>query len=475
MSGAARISESADALTEAPSRGLARFAQSLSYDDIPEAVRDRGKYLILDSLGIALASTTYPFAERVQAGVEALSDGPGACTVIGSDRPLALRDAVMMNGVLMHGLDFDDTHMTGLLHASVACLPAALGVAEQLDASGKDFLTAYAVGMESGIRIGASVDGGFHHVGFHATGIVAHFASALSVGRLYGLDLEQLVAAQGVSGSTAAAIQVFLESGAWTKRLHPGWAAVGGITSARLAQHGFEAPERVYEGRYGLFHTHLQDLEEKVDYAAITDGLGENWEISNVAIKPYPVCHFIHGCADAAIELYNRQSFASEDIVGIRAFVAEDTLPIVTEPIANKKEPANEYDAKFSTQFVVAGCLARGRFGLAELKDDALQDEEILRLSRMVDCVADPDSEFPTYFSGGVAVTTRSGEELTSHVRMNSGAGERALDGAAIAEKFMANATLAVSEDRATALQDAILGLDQRPVRELTALLHGKA
>ena len=472
MSDAASVANAA-ALGEAPARGLARFAHDLRYDAIPAPVRERAKYLILDALGIAFASTTYPFAERVRAGVDALADGPGDYTVIGSDRPLPLRDAVLMNGVLIHGLDFDDTHMAGLIHPSVACLPAIIGAAEQTGASGRDLLTAYAAGMETGIRIGASVDGGFHHIGFHATGIVAHFASALAAGRLYGLDEAQLVAAQGVTGSTAAAIQVFLETGAWTKRLHPGWAAVGGVTAARLAQHGFEAPERVYEGRYGLFQTHLQALEEKVDYAAMTDGLGSRWEIENVAIKPYPVCHFIHGCADAAIELHSRRSFEPDDIVAVRAFVAEDTLPIVTEPVESKKAPANEYDAKFSTQFVVAACLLRGRFGLAELKEDALADPEILRLSRMVDCSADPDSAFPTYFSGGVAVTTRSGEELTSHVRMNSGAGERALDGDAIAAKFMANAALAVPESQARALRDGVLGLDDITAAELAALLRG--
>ena len=471
MSDPMKVPESAEA--SAPvAEGLAGFAEALRYDAIPAAVRDRAKHLILDTLGIALASTTYDFAERSYAGVCALADGDGPCTVIGREQGLPLRDAVLMNGVLMHGLDFDDSHIAGMLHPTVACLPAVLGVSEQLGVSGRDLLTAYVVGMESAIRIGASAKGGFHHVGFHATGIVAHFASALAAGRLYGLDREALVAAQGVSGSTASAIQVFLETGAWTKRMHPGWAAVGGITAARLAQHGFEAPARVYEGRFGLFHTHLQALEHEVDYGAMTRGLGEDWEIENVAVKPYPACHFTHGCADAAIELHARQAFDPTDIVRIRAFIPEDTLAIVSEPTESKRQPANEYDAKFSTQFVTAACLLRGKFGLAELKDDALRDPDILRLSRMVECEADPDSLFPRYFSGGVVVTTRSGEEIAHHVRINSGAGERALSADAIVAKFMDNARLVLSESAAETLRDRILTLDAGDAGALGAALR---
>jgi 2-methylcitrate dehydratase PrpD len=451
---------------------LAAFACSLRAEDIPAPVRARAKQLILDALGVALASTTYEFAARAHDGVCALADGPGDCSVIGMADGLPLRDAVLMNGVLLHGLDFDDSHLTGMLHPTVSCLPASLGVAERTGAAGRDLLAAYIVGMEAAIRIGASVRGGFHHVGFHATGLVSHFASALAAGRLYGLDTAQLTAAQGVAGSTASAIQVFLETGAWTKRMHPGWGAVGGITAARLAQHGFEAPARVYEGRFGLFETHLQDYAKDVDYDRITAGLGETWDLLDVAVKPYPACHFTHGAADAAVELHGRGGFAPDEVTRIRAYVPGDTLPIVSEPAEQKRRPANEYDAKFSTQYVVAACLLRGRFGLAELTDAAMKDADILRLAGMVECAADPKSAYPAFFSGGVAVTTRDGQEHVSHVRVNSGAGERALDGAAIAAKFTENAALAISRDRAAAVRDQVLSLENAGARDLMQALR---
>ena len=99
-------------------------------------------------------------------------------------------------------------------------------------------------------------------------------------------------------------MQVFLEEGAWTKRFHPGWGAVAGITAARLAQHGFVGPTRPYEGKFGLFETHLQAHADQAEVARLAAGLGTRWELADTAIKPYPVCHFIHGAADAAIALH---------------------------------------------------------------------------------------------------------------------------------------------------------------------------
>ena len=235
---------------------LAAFAHGLRHEQIPADPRLRAKHLMLDAIGIALASTKHEFSGRMLRGIQALGEG-GSSPVIGSDATLTPRNAVLMNAGLMHGLDYDDTHMKAIVHATAFCLPTALALAQETGASGADLLTAYVAGMETAIRIGMAAKGGFHHGGFHATGIVSHFGAAIIAGRMYGLTIGQIAAAQGIAASTAAAIQVFLEEGAWSKRIHPGWGGVGGITAARLAQHGFVAPSRPYEGRFGLFHSHL--------------------------------------------------------------------------------------------------------------------------------------------------------------------------------------------------------------------------
>src|SRR5260370_25161364 len=125
--------------------------------------------------------------------------------------------------------------MASISRGTGAWLPAALTFGEEVDVDGRVLLVAYAAGMETAIRVGAAAKGGFHHTGFHATGVVAHFSASVVAARLLNLPSEAIVAAQGIAASTASGVQVFLEEGAWTKRMHPGGAAAAGITAARLA------------------------------------------------------------------------------------------------------------------------------------------------------------------------------------------------------------------------------------------------
>jgi 2-methylcitrate dehydratase PrpD len=456
-------------MDETPACAIARFVAGLRYQDIPPAVRERARIQILDGLGVGLASNAYPFADKAIAGLRALG-GEGGCTVLGRRERLPMRDAALANGILIHGLDFDDTHLASIVHATAAALPAALSLAEALDLHGRDLLTAYVAGMEVAIRLGAAVKGGFHHVGFHATGIVSHFSSAIVAGKLLDLTEGELVSAQGIAASSAAGVQVFLEEGAWTKRFHPGWGAVGGITAAHLARHGFVGPSRPYEGKFGLFDTHLHDAGTTIEAGRLSAGLGVQWELCDTAIKPYPVCHFVHGAADAAIALHAELP-GPQAVTRIRVLLPTPTLPVVAEPAVDKKRPQTDYAAKFSAPFVVATCLVHGRFGLAELQPEALADPEVLALCERTDCVSDPETAFPTYFSGGVELELADGRRLRRHVRINSGAGERALSIDEASDKFAAAAGMVLNVDRARRARDAILSIDERRVRETTETL----
>jgi 2-methylcitrate dehydratase PrpD len=457
---------------ETPSRQIARFAAGFRLADVPAPVRHRAKLHILDGLGLGFASHAYAYAKSAIDGVLALG-ARGECSLLGRPDRLDARDAALVNAILIHGLDFDDTHLASIIHPTCTSLPVALALGEQLQVSGEALLAAFLAGAETGIRIGGAVKGGFHHVGYHATGVVSHFASAVTAGRLLGLDADQITAAQGITGSTASGIQVFLEEGAWTKRFHPGWGAVAGITAARLAQHGFKGPSRPYEGKFGLFDTHLHSEAGHVELGELTDGLGAAWRFGDTALKPYPVCHFIHGCADAAIELH--RELAGAEIAAVTAFLPQPTLHIVAEPAEAKERPTTDYEAKFSAQFVTAACLLKGRFGLPELQPEALADPQVRALALKVRCEADPDSAFPTYFSGGLAVTLADGRTLKRHIRVNSGAGDRAMETEAVVAKFLASATMSISAARAERIRDAVLTLEEVPAADLAALLRSPA
>ena len=460
---------------------LSEFASGLRYEDIPGEIRIRARHLILDAVGIALASHDFEFARPSLAGIESLAGASaagaaeGEATVIGHPRRLPLRDAAMANGLLVHGLDYDDTHVPGIIHATASAFPCTFALGERLGASGADVVAAYVVAVEAGARIASVPRGGFHRQGFHPTGLVGAFGCALGAGRLLGLDSGRLVMAQGIALSTASGSMEFLEEGAWTKRLHPGWAAVAGLTSAYLASEGFVAPSLPYEGRFGLYRTHLgTGADGDCDFSLATAGLGETWELQRVAVKPFPACHFLHGCADAAIAIARAHDLRPEEVEEVTALVPEETIATICEPAANKVRPGSDYDAKFSVQYAVAASLARRAFGLAELDEEARTDAGILALAKRVRYRPDPASAFPRAFSGEVVVRTRDGRELRHREEINRGADERPLTNGEIAEKYMENACLTVDGARAVAIRNAVLDLDRYDdVRALAGVLAG--
>lgn len=458
---------------------LADFTHRLKAAALPQEVWNKSVDHIVDAIGLAFASQHFGFAGPGLAGIAAAGSA-GDGTVVGSKLKLAPRDAATANGYLMHGLDFDDTHPGAIVHPTVACLPVALAVGEAQDATWGEVVAAYVAGMETCIRVGRAVHGGFHHTGFHATGLVSHFSAAVVAGKLMGLDAGQIVGAQGIAASTAAGVQVFLETGAWTKRLHPGWGALAGITAATLVKHGFDAPQRPYEGRFGFFETHMQTHVGDVDVASIAAGLGDEWTLLDTAIKPYPVCHFIHGAAEAAQQLHEQIAEMAQTAKGgegarvarITCELPAPTLHIVAEPAEAKRVPRTDYEGKFSAHFVVAACLLRGRFGLAELDDASLADPEILALCQRIDCVEEVGSAFPKHFSGAVSVTLASGETLSRRIPVNLGSGGRALSREDIVAKFRGTAGVTLSPDRVDAVLEALLSASHdTPVRTITAAL----
>ena len=440
------------------SRVVADFAAGLRFEDLPRTVVDQAKLLIVDALGVAWASTTFSFATSAATAMQSL--GEGDQPVIGLALRLGLRDAAMLNGLLIHGLDYDDTHLAGVVHVSATALPTALGVASARHLSGSDLLLGYVLAVEVASRIGAAAAGGFHRAGFHPTGVAGAFGAAVAAARLDNMSAEQIATAQGFVGSLASGTMEFTERGAWTKRAHAGWAAVCGITAAAFARQGFVSPEHVYEGRYGLFRTHLPD-GENADLAALTDGLGDRWQIPEVAVKLYPSCHFTHAFIDATVELMRDESLVADDIDAVTCLIHRDAVPVVCEPRASKLVPQTDYEAKFSLPFVVAATLVNSRFSLSELSDDALRDPRVLDLATRITDADDPLSGYPHAYSGEVIVRTKSGRELRHREQVNRGAIERPIGVADVVDKFMANVELAgVGAREAQRMIDAVLTLD---------------
>jgi len=436
---------------------------------VPPEVRARAKHLILDALGIALASTQWDFARVTLAGLRELAGPGGDVPVIGQGQNLPLRDAVAMNALLVHGLDYDDTHPAGVIHASASVLPTALGLGARLGSSGQELLGAYILGMEINARLGAATKGGFHQIGFHPTGLIGVFGCTLVAARLLALDAGRAVSAQGIALSLASGSLEFLNDGAWTKRLHPGWAGAAGITAATLAKHGFVGPRAAYEGRFGLYNSHLGALAERCDLELIAHGLGTLWEIDRVAVKPVPACHFTHACTDAASLLH--AGWGGAPVRRIVARVPAGVMKTVCEPIENKRRPANAYEAQFSIPYSVATGLRFGRFTLDALEPAAFTDPQTLALAALVECEADPQADFPRYYGGEVIVELADGRVLRHGEPVNRGAEGRPISNADIVAKYRDNAARAVNSAHADRILNAVLDMEQGSASELARLL----
>jgi 2-methylcitrate dehydratase PrpD len=442
------------------SERLAAFAVGLEHDAIPAEVRTRAAHHMLDAAGIALASTRYDFAHKTLAGLQALG-AAGDVPVLGMPARMNPRDAALMNGYLIHGLDFDDTHIAGIIHPTASVLPAVLSAATMTGASGREMLTAYVVGIETATRIGACAKSAFHQVGFHPTGMVGIFGCVLAAGRLMGLNVAQLAHAQGLAVSMAGGAMEFLEDGAWNKRFHPGWAASSALTAVALAREGFVGATRPYDGRFGLFNIYGGKYTGWIDLSGISAGLGSVWELLDTAIKPFPTCHFTHAAIDAALRL--RESCPAGQIAKIEIRVPEQVFGTICEPEANKRRPKNDYDAKFSVQYLVATALVHGRLGLAELEPAFLTDPATLALVDRTSFNPFGDGPFPKAYSGAVTVTLKDGSVHEHSEPVNRGAADRPLSNAEIVEKYRANAALWAGPAKVMAMEASLLALDQTP------------
>jgi 2-methylcitrate dehydratase PrpD len=450
---------------------LAQFALSVDYDSIPAAVRDKARLHLLDSIGVGLAACGFEFAERAFAGLRRF--GAGEYSVIGMHGKLALRDAVCMNGMLIHGIEFDDTSSYGRIHPSAFCAPAALGVGAYAHASGKALLGAYLAGIECSIRIGAAAKGGFSPAGFNASGVVGGFGSALVAGKLLGLNRQALSAAQGIAYSTAAGTREFVTGDAWTKRFDPAWAAVGGITSAMLAAEGFVGPRSPYEGKYGFYRVYLDHTVTAEDISSVVAKLGEQWHFEHLSLKPLPSCYFNLPLINATLAVVAKHDIKPSSIRSIRVLLPRAGVDTVCEPRAAKYAPGDIASAQFSAYYNVASAALRRRLTLDDLQPAALSDPQVLALARNVSYGIDTESSFPRHYTGAVEVTTTDGQILTEREDVNRGSRELPLTAAEVEAKFMDNALRVLARPRAEALRDALAAIDQ--LADVSALALGQA
>lgn len=442
-------------------RRLARFVLDLALDEVPGPVATATTQLVLDTLGNALAACGEEFGRAVLQ-VAADLGGPPEATLLGTGRRVAAANAALANATLAHGLDFDDTREDAIVHTGCVAVTTALAVGEARGVGGRAVLEAVLAGVEVMCRVGLAVPGALHARHFHPTAVAGAFGAAAVAAKLRGLDEDQLVHAFGICGSQASGVIEYLVDGAWTKRLHPGWAAHAGVVAAQLAGAGFTGPATVLEGAHGLYEA-FAGGHDAARLRALLDGLGHAWEIAQLTFKPYPCGSIAQPYMDCALELRVLHGIRPADVAAVRCRTAAGPVPRLWEPLAIKQAPPNGYAAKFSLPYLVAVILVKGRAGLAEFTDEAARDPDVLRVAQRVTYELDPAIDYPRQFVGDVEIRLADGAVVRARRDRPRGGPGAPLGGDEIQAKFRDNAMRCLPAARAARIVEAVHGLASGP------------
>ena len=408
-------------------------ARVAALESVPAQVRDTCRNLLVDVAGLCVAARSSNYVLALKKSM----DAGGPCSALGHAETFSPEDAALLNGTAAHGEDFDDSFEGGPVHSGAVIVPAVLAACERFGRDGASALPGIATGVETLCRLSLVAPKMIHKAGFHPTAVLGAMASTLAVSVVLKLDKKQTVNALGIAGSMAGGIIEYLAEGAWTKRLHAGWAAHAGLHAARLAHEGFTGPRTVFEGKHGLFFAFAHETD--LAYEKLTRGFGEDWLLAGLTFKPFATGTMNQPYIDCALRLAKR-GFTAEDVAEVLCETAEGYVHRLWEPLVSKQRPPNDYAAKFSTPFNVAVAFVTGGAGFEAFSERTVRDERILGLAAKVRYAVDPANPYPARYTGHVKMTLKDGrvfEERQAHIR---GGVQEPLSREELERKFRGNA-----------------------------------
>jgi 2-methylcitrate dehydratase PrpD len=358
-------------------RTLARYIVNARYEDLPANVRKEGTRTLLNWMGVAVGGSHHETVDRAVAALAPFS-GPAQASLLGRRERFDIMNAAFLNGVSSHIFDFDDTHLKTIIHPAGPVTSAILALCEYHPVSGKDFLNALVLGIETECRIGNAVYPNHYDTGWHITGTAGVFGAAAAAGKLLGLSEQQMVWALGLAASQPVGLRESF--GSMNKSFNPGRAASNGLFAALLASKNYTSSEGMIEAKRGWANT----ISTKQDYRQITEGLGQRYEAALNTYKPFACGIVIHPAIDAAIQLRNENKLTADQVARVDLKVH----PLVLE-LTGKKTPQIGLEGKFSVYHSVAVAIIEGAAGEKQYSDRAVRDPQVIALRDRVNAVVD--------------------------------------------------------------------------------------
>lgn len=436
-----------------------------AHGQVPDHVAHAARLHLLDALGVAMAAS----ASGPVRGVVSLADGcAGPSTVLGTGQMTSPAVAALINGSLMHSLEYDDTHTASVVHGSSVLASAALAVTEERGATGRDLIDAFAVGWELLVRIGLASPGGLQAHGFQVTAAGGAFAAAAVSGLLHGDDSGTLADAVGIAGSQAGGTFAFLADGDTVKAVQAGWAAHSGVMAAQLARAGVTGPQQVFDGPYGFYRLYALDAEAGQRLLDSCNDLGEVWHLPDAAFKLVPCCHYLHPFVEALQGVLG-SGVSCDDVVSVHCEVPEEEVSIIAEPWPDRQYPSRAHDARWSLPYVLGLVLRHGRVDTAAFVGDV--DDDVVKAACTVTYEPWKASGFPVRFPARLRVLLRDGSEREAEVSDVLGGSGRPVGDEVVFDKARENLCAGgLSQAAADELVAAICDPDIELARIVTAL-----
>lgn len=414
---------------------IARYICETSYNDLPLRVVDATKKSILDALGVTLAAGTLGDGCRQFVNLAIAQGGKPESTIIGFGTKVPAAMAAFANGAMAHALDFEDSHDGALMHPNAATIPAAFAIAEQIgNVSGKELITAVAVGCDLVCRLGLALDVNLLDYGWYAPPIFNAFGATAAAGKLLCLTETQILDAFSLAlCQVTCSAELTHSTHSLVRSIRDAFSAKAGVLAALLAKDGITGFDQPIEGKAGLYN-----LYARGNYSPerLTDRLGQVFEGAEISFKPWPSCRGTHSYVQAALEIQKECHLVAEDVSEIRVIV-NSVNKMLCEPVPVKKHPRSAIDAKFSIPFVVATALIRGRVTLDDFFPPALADAQVLDLASKVSYELDPQLDMKHTLQGFVEIKTRRDGILAKRVDAPYGHPRNPIADKDLAAKFM--------------------------------------
>ena len=425
---------------------LASYLVSNRWESIPSDVRHEAKRALINVVGCAIGGSPHP---AVTTAIRALGpfSGERTASVIGRVERLDPLHASLMNGISSHVEDYDDTTPKNYSHTSSPVASALFAYASANRVRGRDFVEAFVLGFEAASRIGNVVYPSHYDVGWHMTGTIGVFGAAAAIGKLIGLDQQQMVWALGLAATQSGGLREMF--GSMGKAFHPGRSAQNGYAAALLAQAGFTSGERGIEGPRGFAHV----LAAARDLSKIATKLGVDFDLRENTYKPFPCGIVNHPTIDGAIQIHDEQRPDPASIVAVRLRVA----PLVLD-LCNQQNITKGLQGKFSVYHGAAVGLVRGKAGLREYTDEAVNDSAIKRVRELATATGDPSI---TEDQAHVEVELTDGRRLSKFVEQSLGNIHRPLSDKQLEDKFRDQAVLVLPVREVESLIQQCWRIDQ--------------